>query len=731
MKKETIVSVLFVAGLIPAYSGRCAESEAPWKAAGEHFSIDTIQPQFGWVTDAKTDIARWKPLAQPDMDKQLGDAPELRLVEVAPPPERCWVGHRPYLVPNPDGSSWDMIYPYYNTYGGEQECVIHDFGTGKTRKEYLSGRTGDSVLTRERIDFHMQPSFFAAGKLVFEMYGPVVFVVYDPAEDAFVHGVKPFGNDVINGRCVLGEDGLIYGMGWTKDTSGFVAYRFDPKTYEAKRFEAFGPPNENRRETYRKVVMYGDWIYAAIGAQPWHLVAFNFRTGEGRLLAATEPILGDPSTIGISRMKGGLSGYIRSAASIAEIESFDREEFKFWLHEGEISPRVDDIPPWSESPAETQPGARHVWAREFQVWPRDFVPPSPPPIIPADAGSPDTQGRVELPYRLGDQQEASTLKYEVKMYPGEVRLLTEVNDHVLFATDSGYGQHVFYDLKNCEFQRIGGTISPYSFGVFRDRLYVSGYPGSQIIEYDFTRDLGLKQENPNPRRLGYPASDTHVPLGGTVGGADGRVYNAGTTVERRRVGGGLGWYDTHSGELGGTLLEDHRIFWMTSACDDRYLVLSSKSSEQGQLFVWDTETHEFIHRIDPPLGATRPGPIMEALPGLLIGHTVSAEESPLLYGFDPASGDILWTKPVPSPPVTAFSLVRRQAYSFRRGPDGFIWTFFDRTLVRIDPRSAQVRPVGRLPGNERPAQLAFAQGNVFLAGGSSLRRIELLKAGEQ
>jgi hypothetical protein len=75
--------------------------------------------------------------------------------------------------------------------------------------------------------------------------------------------------------------------------------------------------------------------------------------------------------------------------------------------------------------------------------------------------------------------------------------------------------------------------------------------------------------------------------------------------------------------------------------------------------------------------------------------------------------------------------VRRQAYSFRRGPDGFIWTFFDRTLVRIDPRSAQVQPVGRLPGSERPAQLAFAQGNVFLAGGSSLRRIELLKAGEQ
>jgi hypothetical protein len=108
-----------------------------------------------------------------------------------------------------------------------------------------------------------------------------------------------------------------------------------------------------------------------------------------------------------------------------------------------------------------------------------------------------------------------------------------------------------------------------------------------------------------------------------------------------------------------------------------------------------------------------------------MGHTVAAGDTPLLYGFDPASGKILWTKPVPSPPVTAFSLVRRQAYSFRRGPKGFVWSFFDNTLVRIDPRNAHVAAVGRLPGGSRPAQLAFAQGKMFLAGGSHLRRIKL------
>lgn len=262
-------------------------------------------------------------------------------------------------------------------------------------------------------------------------------------------------------------------------------------------------------------------------------------------------------------------------------------------------------------------------------------------------------------------------------------------------------------------------------GCLRDRLYVSGYPGSQIVEYDFTRPLGLKQETPNPKRLGHPASDTHIPLGGTVGGADGRMYNGGTTAGRRRIGGGLGWYDTEAGQLGGMPLDNHRIFWMTSAADGRYIILFSKCEQQGQLFVWDTRTHAFRHRVNPPQGATRPGPIVEALPGLVIGHTVAAGDAPLLYGFDPASGEILWTKAVPSSPATAFSLVRRQAYSFRRGPAGFIWSFFDNTLVRIDPRNAYVEAVGRLPAGARPSQLAFAQGGVYLAGGPHLRTIEL------
>lgn len=127
-------------------------------------------------------------------------------------------------------------------------------------------------------------------------------------------------------------------MGWPKDKSGFVAYRFNPKTCEATRFDTFGPPNEHRRELYRKVMMFGDWIYAAIGARPWHLVAFNVQTGKGRVLATTEPIIGDPNTIAMDRMKDGLSGHIRNAASVSAIDEFDEDEFKFWVHDGGMYP---------------------------------------------------------------------------------------------------------------------------------------------------------------------------------------------------------------------------------------------------------------------------------------------------------------------------------------------------------------------------------------------------------
>ena len=709
--------VLGVAGgLLLAVTAR---AETPWRVGG--VSIDAVAAQQGWAGEA-IDAARWKPVAQGDLAEALAAAKPLTLTDVAPPPERCWVGHQPYLVPNPGGASWDMLLPYYNQYRREQQVVIHDFGTGKTACQVLSTGKGESVLTREAIGFHMRPSFYTAGKLVFEMYGPVLFVVYDPAANRFVHGTKPFGDGVINGGCVLGRDGMIYGLGWPKDTSGFVGYRFDPRTYETKRFKAFGPANANRRGLYAQVRLSGDWMYAAIGNRPWHLVAIHIRTGEGRLLATTREILGSHTTIRLSPVVGGIRATVHEAASIAGLDAFDRDQAELWLHEGKVSARTGEVPPWSKAPSKAVRAKRFAWAREFQVWPAEFTPPSPPPRFRKDAGKPDPNGHVELPWRARPDAAWQSVGYDVKMYPGEVRHLMEVNDHVLFATDSGYGQHVFYDVRARRLLRVAGTLSPYSMGVVGGRLYVSGYPSSQLYGYDFARPIGLRQREPNPKRLAVlgEKDDTHCPLAGTVAGADGRVYTAGTTYGRRRVGGGFAWYDPDTGAMGGKPVDGHRFFWMVPADGGRYILMSSKLDGGGELFCWDTRRGAMAyHKVI--LGGDRPGPIVEALPGgLVMGHHGTG----VLYGLRASTGEVLWTKPAAAKPVTGFSSARRHAWSFRRGPDGHVWSFFGGVLVRIDPRDARVAVVGKLPDGVQPAQLAFAGGKVYLAGGRRLRCLQ-------
>lgn len=714
------VVLLFVLAISVFHSGGLSAERAGgtdgWAKSWREGQIAVAQPgqQKGWLGEA-IEPEQWVPVEQPELGTMLEAAPALELEDVAPPPERCWCGHQPYLVPNPDGQSWDMVFPYFNKYRGEQEVVIHDFGTGKTSKQGLSTGRGDSVLTREAIGFHMQPSYYARGKLFFVVYGPVLFVVYDPAADRFVHGAKPFGDDVTNGRAVLGEDGMFYGMGW--DENGFVPYRIDTETYEAKRFPSFGPTNEHRSELYRQVVMFGDWLYAGMGHRPWHLVAFNFRTGEGRLLA-TSDAEERGRAIRLTKMKGGVKGRMNNPVSVQGLEGISGSKFDFWLHEGSIYIAGSEVPPWSDTKAEQNRSGRYSWAREYQRW-GSFVPTSQPPGFKRDAGDPDAQGQVELPYRMPGQDEWSLLQYKVKMYPGKVKLLTEVSDHVLFATDEGYGQHVFYDLKARRIMRVGGTLSPYSTGLFQKKMYVSGYPSSQMYEYDFSRPVGLKQAVPNPRFLDSIArkSDTHCPLAGTVAGADGRVYCAGTTYGRKREGGGFGWYDPATDTIGGMPLGEHRIFWMTTADDGRYILLSSKVGSEGQLFCWDTRTQSFAYQ-KAILGGGRPGPIEEVLPGgLVIGH----HDKGLLYGLSAKTGEVLWEKAVPEGPITSFSQVRRHAYTFRRGPKGYLWCFLGQALVRIDPRDARVDVIGRM----RPSQLAFVGEGIYAAGGNRLQRLKL------
>lgn len=358
------------------------------------------------------------------------------------------------------------------------------------------------------------------------------------------------------------------------------------------------------------------------------------------------------------------------------------------------------------------------------------------PLIPNQSGGADSVGRVELPYHFG-QNETQTITYQVNMYPDALKLLTEVNDHILFGTADEYGQHLFYNLDTRQAMRFSGMTSPYSMTLAGDKLYVSGYAGAQLIQYD----LMTKDGNQDGKTLDRPErngvaqigrkSDSHNPLGGTLAGADGNIYNAGITYGRKRIGGGFGWYDPRTKEVEGMPL-DEQIFWSTTADNKRYLVFSTKQGSAktyNQLIGWDTQTHAIIYKkhVD---GIGRMGPMVEALPGgLVMGHA-SAKDKGYLYGLNAATGEVLWRKEVPQGPVTAFAEVRRMLYAFRLGPDGNIWTFLnENVLVRIDPLTAHITVIGQLPQGDRPGQIAFAKGNVYIAKSGPLMQIKDVHVG--
>lgn len=592
-------------------------------------------------------------------------------------------------------------------------------------------------LQRWRLyDFHIRPSFYALGNLYIHAGSSELFIaVYDPDENRFVDGIMPFdGQEIKPGPLTLSESNTLCGIGW--DDDGLRAYDIDLQSGQTTITAPFGLQNSNRSELYYRGIMDGDWLYATVGNSPWELIAYNRITQECKILARTTEILGDHTTIKLSRvsdttvsgMTNGVEGTIKNAAFVENISEFNTTAFNFLLKDGQIYARADDAIDGTRSPLWAQ---FDNWGREYQYWPPDIETTHPNiPIIPRDEGIPNTDGNVTLPYSLS--QTTGTVDYAIEMYNTDIKMLREINDHTLMIVAGDYGQHLIYDLESNEVQRLHSDVSVYSMGPgANQRYYVSGYPLSRLIEYDFTQPIANESDNPSEVGiLGHPDhSDSHAPIAGTVQGADGRIYNAGITYDRQRTGGGLGWYDPSDGSVGGMPL-DERVFWMATALGNRYIVLSSKEGDDAehyrQLMAWDTQEQTLAYAFEPRADFSRAGPLAEVFSnGLLIGHAASQTNANrgYLYGMNGATGEILWTKEVPSAPQTSISNVRNSLWDYRLGPDGNIWTFFGSILVRIYPENAFVEIIGRFPGQSLGNMLAFADNRLFMAGSEQLMEI--------
>lgn len=727
----------------------CSQSRS--RKNGRVFAL-LVLLMLGMAVDALS--AEWKPVEQPNLAAALNAAPELKFEDLADGPDSCWQGPL-WWVPNPDGKTWDFVFIYYPKYQGPNEVIIYDTGTKELKK------VNCPELESVSFGFHLNRFYMLGGKAyIGGGYGPVSLFVYDPATNEFRFGGYPLGqkgDGVVfgtEGLITVNDDGtLIGGFGPLINKRKQVAfYTVDPVTMKGNFLGEVGPENPNAAWEYRRIIMDGDWIYASLGHSPWRLYAVNVKTREGKVLAETVKFMGDRYTITF-RSNPNYPGIY---ATITGLKGGPQDKTQaFWLRNGEMTPC--DMVEHNATPV--PPQGIDKLAKPRQNFMGGFDENDPPPKgLEVFRGPVDLEGKVRCWYRLKDKAMAEAAKVKegewqkielppLKLFPTPIRRMEVLSEGLLFAVTEGYGRAVTFNPKTGQRKTLGPTMSVYSLLPFEDKLYICGYPSSRLWIYDPTKPwtVGKSPDAPpedltgtrevSATRDSNPAdlaalkdfTDVHMPMASAYA-ADGRVYFGGKVV-RIGNGGGLGWWDTREKKAGGLHepFDNYPIFWMCSADKDRYIICSTKAAPdknnpdytppRGRLFVYDTAKHEITQKSEDER-LFIPGYICEALPGLVIGFT-AVKENGLLYGFDPASGKMLWTKSVPRAPETGISSMRREKYFFAKGPDGFIWATMDGVLARINPQTAEVIPVGKMEDNP----IAFLNGDVYVGGSSKFRKI--------
>ncbi len=686
----------------------------------------------------------WDAVEQTELRQSLEQAPTLQTESLGEPARGLNVWEH-WLVPNPDGKTWDVLQAYFKEYGGPTWLYVVDLGTGQVKKQrladnhqfYLSGR----ALGSDGKYYIATPSAYKSPKRGMDLF------VYDPATNT----LEERGEIVSKPRgevrpLALGPDGRIYGTGSYMD--GRVGlYIYDPKLRKVvKNFGGVGPSHPNGAWSGYTMGVDDTHAYIASGRIPvWYLVAVNLQSGE-------EKVLLESPTKRVMRIVESFPG-----ARVIVPQGGNAPNKEYWLYHGKAIPKINDTPPW---PKQTSP-----WDKA-----------GPKPETYFDQIEPDADGNATLWYRSSEDARAerkaargtakktstkpedlgwkSVRLESVETYPYRISHLTTLPDGRLHGTGSAYVGSFIFDPKSEQTTYLGPRLglSVYTTIVHGEKFYFGGYSSGPVLVYDPKRPWTLGKGGPpgqpiprmeapasNPRRLGKLAESTRIAIAHSSAiGADGKIYFGGIG-KRSYTGGGFGWYDPKTEQLGGFWkpLSGYAVYWLAAAHDRRLIVMStttaqdelngSRVSDEAKLFVYDVNQTRIVREIIPVPKARTTGLVTEIAPGRLLGLTVDPEhpKGSILYGVDVATGDVLFRKALPWPAGTDSYWPRwvnhpDEYLDLVHDPDGFLWTYLKDVLVRIDPKDASVHVVGKI---NPPGRITFVGRDAYLAGTEQLRRI--------
>ena len=674
-----------------------------------------------------------------ELQQLIQAAPQLETEDLCEPVKSVRQGML-LRAPNPDGKTWDLLQVYFPSYGGPNTIVVVDLGSGQVK----------NIQTDRGWNFHLCPTVIAPdGRLFISILDRRLrqkLCIYDPATNELTIDAVAMPEEILGEThpLVLGTDAMIYAIGQHPDRSATAA-QIDPDTLEVTAYGPIGPSHAPNACWGYSGGADDRHIYIASGKIPWYLVAYDRETGESATLVETEPVGGYVS------VKQGPDGCTATATRVLDT---DGERLEYWLHEGKAIPirdRAKDKPPWvADSSAPDLPpvpqintglavpdveGFAELWVRTEEGKAR--APQDPPPSA--------------KPEDLGWRR----FRYQVPLYPHSIYRLQELPDGRLLGTAGAYEGNFIYDPVKGEGKHLGKIgLSHYATALSGGKIYMSGYPTSPLYEYDpnepwtagvfdGSKAIPDDAETANPRRLMYMGvqelAGTHKMYAAAVDNA-GKVYFGGRWI-RNGACGGLAWYDPNTEQAGGLWrpLSNYQVTHMAAANDGRTIVVSTRrvedsvlgkpKPEQGALFFLDTATDELTGKLEPVTGVKGTGPIAAVGGGRVMGWTSSPDnpQASILYVVDVEGPRVVHRKSLPCPLPVAIGSNQQEAWDFRIGPDGMVWTFMGGAMVRIDPAGATVHALGRL---STPGRIAFSKGKVFLGGTTFVRQVKGLAVPE-
>ena len=711
---------------------------------------------------AQDKSSAWTVADQSDLAQRLEAAPQLDAQELCTP-GRGSSGGMIHFVPNPDGKTWDYIKWYWKTYGQGVHAFAADLGTGEVhRLDYPTGRK--SVLSpsweADTIGPDRKLYFAGPARIDDNLCGMEVYT-YDPAANRLSWSgvIAPDLKGELRPICVA-TDGQMFGAGNNYEKKRPGLFQIDPGSGKITDLGLIGPDWTPENVWAQSIAADDHFVYLACGKTPWRLLAYDRQTGSTEVLLTTERI--SPNlAIKVVQERCGVSGFAE------KVVGTDGQRTDYWFYQGRAIPKREakEAPPWPAPPV----------ARPWFV-----APPKPEVSVEPGAGDePDKLWWRDHPEKGQTPGPWRSALLPKDTWPLTINHVMTLSDGRILGYLSPYGGNFVFDPKSGKSRFLGPLpeLSNYTMAEHEGRVYMSGYPSGTLWIYDLAKpwtawraEASAAQSAPaapprmiegydegaNPWHAGYlrALAGTHKIFDSAVG-ADGRIYFGGTWV-RDASCGGLAWFDPKATdgdkkrflELSARSLK-HAVtaaelarqkavggFWedfsnytihRLAAVDGGRLIaistepvadakLGKPKPAQGAVFFYDVAKGQLVGRVEPVEGTQDCGALVGLPGGRVLGICADpkAKEHSILYGIDARDMKLAFTRNLPG----------RQNGNFLLAGDGsggsHAWTFLGDVLVRIDPATAAVEPVGR---TDARGAFAISGRDYYVGRGSTLVKI--------